>query len=450
MTNIVTAFDAATGRQLWQKPASSTQPLYHTAMSPLVDRGLVIVHVGGHNQGALNALRREHRRGEMALGRRRPGYGSPVAVDVDGTRQIVVFTQENLVGVSAATGELLWKRPFSTSHTQNAITPILYNQTVIVSGLDKGVTAFRIVKKNGGWDTENVWENSDVSLYMTNGVIVNDTLVSLSHKNSGQFFGLDARTGKTVWTSAPRQATNAAITRAGNLLFVLKDDAELIVARLGPKGLETVRTYTRRRQRDLGGAHHLRQPAVREGRRLAGALDAELACATIALPDTTPMTTTTHTTHTRKSMVWLIFVAGAILSWGAYGVLLHQGQTQLGNPLKALLCVGVAYFLIGVIIPVLALSAQGNLSGFNAGGLITATVAGALGAAGAVCIIWAFRTGGLPVYVMPLVFGGAPLVNVLVTMALHPPKAAINPMLYVGFVLASAGAGMVLYFRPTA
>ena len=149
-------------------------------------------------------------------------------------------------------------------------------------------------------------------------------------------------------------------------------------------------------------------------------------------------------------MVWLVFVAGAILSWGAYGVLLHQGQTQLGNLLKALLCVGVAYFLIGVIIPVLALSAQGNLSGFNAGGLITATVAGALGAAGAVCIIWAFRTGGLPVYVMPLVFGGAPLVNVLVTMVLHPPKAAINPMLYVGFLLASIGAGLVLYFRPPA
>jgi hypothetical protein len=159
--------------------------------------------------------------------------------------------------------------------------------------------------------------------------------------------------------------------------------------------------------------------------------------------------TTPSTTGTRKSMVWLIFVAGAVLSWGAYGALLHQGQTQLGNPLKALLCVGVAYFLIGVIIPVAALSAQGGLSGFNAGGLATATIAGALGAAGAACIIWAFRAGGLPVYVMPLVFGGAPLVNVLVTMAMHPPKSAINPLLYVGFLLASAGAGMVLYFRPT-
>jgi hypothetical protein len=154
--------------------------------------------------------------------------------------------------------------------------------------------------------------------------------------------------------------------------------------------------------------------------------------------------------ESRKRMGWVIFVAGAVLSWGAYGALLHLGQTQLGNPLKALLCVGSAYFLIGVIVPVLGLSAQGSLSGFNTNGLITATLAGALGAAGAACIIWAFKTGGLPVYVMPLVFGGAPIVNVAIGMMIHPPKAAINPMLYVGFLLASAGAAMVLYFRPTA
>ena len=149
-------------------------------------------------------------------------------------------------------------------------------------------------------------------------------------------------------------------------------------------------------------------------------------------------------------MIWVIFVAGAVLSWGAYGALLHQGQTQLGNPLKALLCVGIAYFAIGIMVPVAALSSQGALSQFNRTGLITATAAGALGAIGAACIIWAFRTGGLPVYVMPLVFGGAPIVNVLITMLLHPPKASINPMLYVGFLLASIGAAMVLYFRPTA
>ena len=149
-------------------------------------------------------------------------------------------------------------------------------------------------------------------------------------------------------------------------------------------------------------------------------------------------------------MGWVIFVAGAVLSWGAYGAFLYLGQTQLGNPLKALLCVGVAYFLIGVLLPVAALSSQGALSGFNTNGLITATIAGALGAAGAVCIIWAFKAGGLPFYVMPLVFGGAPIVNVAIAMTISPPKSAPNPMIYIGFLLASVGAAMVLYFRPAA
>ena len=148
-------------------------------------------------------------------------------------------------------------------------------------------------------------------------------------------------------------------------------------------------------------------------------------------------------------MNWLTFVLGAVLSWGVYGAMLHQGQVKLGSPMRALLCVGVAYFLIGVLVPVIVLTVQGQgLSGFNSAGTTAATVAGALGALGAVCIIFSFRTGGTPTYVMPLVFGGAPLVNVLYTMYIHPPKAAVNPMLYLGFLITALGAGMVLYFKP--
>jgi hypothetical protein len=120
----------------------------------------------------------------------------------------------------------------------------------------------------------------------------------------------------------------------------------------------------------------------------------------------------------------------------------------LGNPLRALLCVGFAYFMIAILVPVIALSYEGGLGGFNWGGSIAATLGGALGALGAVCIIWAFKSGGLPTYVMPLVFAGAPLVNVVVSMLLHPPKTAPSPLLYAGFVLAAAGAGMVLYYKP--
>ncbi|HST19896.1 MAG TPA: hypothetical protein VLR90_02165 [Blastocatellia bacterium] len=148
-------------------------------------------------------------------------------------------------------------------------------------------------------------------------------------------------------------------------------------------------------------------------------------------------------------MIWVIFALGAALSWGLYGPSLHRGQVALGNnPLRALLCVGMAYFLIGVLFPLASLGAQGELTGFNSSGITWATIGGALGAAGAICIIYAFKTGGIPTYVMPLVFGGAPIVNVLFSMYLHPPKTQPNPLLYVGFLLVAVGAGIVLYFKP--
>ena len=147
-------------------------------------------------------------------------------------------------------------------------------------------------------------------------------------------------------------------------------------------------------------------------------------------------------------MLWIIFALGAALAWGLYGPALHRGQIALGSPMRALLCVGIAYFLIGVLVPVANLSYQGELTGFTGKGTVAAIAGGALGAIGAICIILAFKSGGLPTYVMPLVFAGAPIVNVLFSMWLHPPKVVPNPLLYVGFVMAATGAGLVLYFKP--
>ena len=150
-------------------------------------------------------------------------------------------------------------------------------------------------------------------------------------------------------------------------------------------------------------------------------------------------------------MHWTAFVAGTVLSWGVYGAMLHQGQVALKSPMRALLCVGIAYFLVGVLVPLAVLFNQGEgLRGFTTMGTTFATVAGILGAIGAVCIIFSFRAGGHPTYVMPLVFGGAPLINVLYTMAVHPPKVAPHPLLFVGFLVTAIGAGMVLYFKPQA
>jgi hypothetical protein len=81
-------------------------------------------------------------------------------------------------------------------------------------------------------------------MYVSNPVVIADTLFGLSHRARGQFFAIDARTGKVLWLGPPREATNTAVVKAGNLLFLLNDNAELIVARSSQTGFEPLKRYT--------------------------------------------------------------------------------------------------------------------------------------------------------------------------------------------------------------
>jgi len=244
MTGIVTAYDAASGKQLWQKPGSTPVPMYTThAFSPIVDRGLVFFHVGGHNEGALTAY--DVNTGDVKWSWKGdgPGYGSPIVADVSGTRQVITITQGKLVGIDAANGMLLWEKPFAIANFTNSVTPVMAGQTVIVSGNGGPTTALAIAKRNNQWVTDSVWENADIPLRMSDAVVVGDVLFGLTTRNSGQYFAVDAATGKTLWTSEGRQAGHAAIARSGDLFLSLEDDGELVVARNSKTGFEPLHRY---------------------------------------------------------------------------------------------------------------------------------------------------------------------------------------------------------------
>ena len=229
ISGILSAFDAASGKLLWQKPAPAVGPMFSTSQSPIVDRGLLIVHVGGNKEGGLTAF-------DPATGNQRwrwngdgPAYGSPIVAEIAGTRQVITPTYQNLVGVSAETGELLWKRPFKARSDVNAVTPLVSGQLVIASGVEVGVVAVRISKQGTQWAAEDAWLNDTSSFQLSNGAIVRDALFGLSSVGSGTYVIIDVKTGKPLWTGQPRSAGNAAIQKAGDLLLVLEDDGELLV-----------------------------------------------------------------------------------------------------------------------------------------------------------------------------------------------------------------------------
>lgn len=155
-----------------------------------------------------------------------------------------------------------------------------------------------------------------------------------------------------------------------------------------------------------------------------------------------------------RSFKFLIFVILTFCCWGLYGPLLHQGQNIMGGDagrsmLRPFICVGIAYFLIAVLFPIVVLVTQGEKGHWSAIGFFWSFVAGAVGAIGALGIILAFKFNGKPSYVMPLVFGMAPIVNTLVTMLMAKTFKQASTIFYLGILTVAIGAAGVLIFKPS-
>lgn len=159
----------------------------------------------------------------------------------------------------------------------------------------------------------------------------------------------------------------------------------------------------------------------------------------------------------RNGLIVLLFVAGAALSWGVYVPLVHGAATRLHSSLRAFLFVGVAYFLVAVLVPMVLLfvmkydPTEKGTPNFNAFPILWGIVAGIAGALGALFVIFASTKAGAGgvIYVAPLVFAGAPIINTFATIYFfHPVKTLPDWKFFCGIGLAVVGAAMVMLFKP--
>jgi outer membrane protein assembly factor BamB len=248
ITGTLSCYDAAAGKLKWRKDGAAMFggkiADFGTAASPIVDRGLAIASLGGDGRGAMIAFDSETGAEKWRWTGDGPGYATPIVVEIAGKRQIVTQSQQNIVGVWADNGGLLWKIPFTTEYVQNIVTPIAYKDLLIFSGINKGVFAVRVGWRDNKWATDTVWQNKEVSMYMNSPVLAGNLLFGLSHRNKGQFFCLNADDGKTLWTGDGRQGENAAMVIAGNTIFSLTNDANLIVTSASDKAATPIKKYT--------------------------------------------------------------------------------------------------------------------------------------------------------------------------------------------------------------
>lgn len=154
-------------------------------------------------------------------------------------------------------------------------------------------------------------------------------------------------------------------------------------------------------------------------------------------------------------MHWIIFVFGTILTWGLYGILLHSGQMAMADPIngryKAFLFVGIAYFIIGIVAPLVMMFINNSSFEFTPKGMTFSFIAGVVGALGAFFVLLAFGAKGTPSVVMSLVFAGAPIINAVVAISIHPTITSIRSLKWqfvVGILLAALGGYLVTLYRP--
>jgi outer membrane protein assembly factor BamB len=231
---ILSCLDAGNGKVLWRKQSTNdflgTAYRFDSSMSPIVVDGRCMVHVGGKGQGAVMAFDLASGEPKWKWDGEAPSSSSPVVMTVDGAKQLVKFTEKNLVGLDVADGNLLWKLPFEATQGNNT-TPIIQGPIVMYTGQGKGMSAVKVVKQTSGWTVTPLWTNDQLGARFTTPVFKDGLLFGYN----GRFFCANAQTGATLWIDTANHGNSAALLDAGPVILALTIKAELIAFRATDK-----------------------------------------------------------------------------------------------------------------------------------------------------------------------------------------------------------------------
>ena len=239
----LSAWDAKSGAVLWRKSFAgefkATSPAFGASVSPIVEGENVIVHVGGRGEGALIAFDAATGKVNWKWNGDGPAYTSPIIATFGGVRQLITQSQMHCLAVAPADGRVLWQIPFTTPYEQNIVTPVVFRDLVIFSGLRTPMFAVRVT----GDGATQVWENREISQYMSSPVLDGAKLYGMSDKRRGTLFTVDALTGTVLWKDEGLLGANATLTDIGPALLVLNDAGDLTVQEKAGDALKEIARY---------------------------------------------------------------------------------------------------------------------------------------------------------------------------------------------------------------
>ncbi len=236
--------DATSGVPHWKHDLlaefHATAPKWGIAFSPLIDGERVFTSPGGSGGNSIAAF--DKLSGELAWKAldEPAGYSSPLAVTIGGTRQIVFFLGESVVGVAARDGRLCWRFPWATSYDVNAATPVVFqarkdgqilDYVFISSGYGKGCALLKIAATGaGGFEAKQVYQGQQMNSHFASPVRRGEYLYGI---DDSRLICLNLRTGQVAWSHAG--VNKGSLLRADDHLVVLGENGRLLLVRATPQ-----------------------------------------------------------------------------------------------------------------------------------------------------------------------------------------------------------------------
>ncbi len=225
------------GRKVWEHHLVSEYggrvPTWGISVSPLVEGNMLLVDVGGKSGHSVMAFNKTTGTVIWKSETDIPGYSAPIAVTVNGVRQILVFTGSALVSHSPADGKRFWRYPWETSYDVNAATPVFIpgDEVFIASGYGKGGALLQMQTNGDKVSVREVWKSRDMKNHFSSSLLYQNHLYGF---DDAFLTCLDVATGEPKWQQ--RGFQKGSLLFADGHLLVLGEQGKLALVEATPAG----------------------------------------------------------------------------------------------------------------------------------------------------------------------------------------------------------------------
>ena len=227
--------DETTGKTLWRtnilEDNGATNLTWGMAASPLIVDDTVVVQPGGPQGHSVVAYDRLTGARRWSALDDQQGYSSPMLVTLGGLRQLVVFSASRLMGITPDNGRVLWEYPWKTDYDVNAAQPVVIgtNRVLVSSGYGVGAAVVELTPSPDGFSVREVWRNIRMKNQFTSSVFHEGFIYGL---DESILACLDAATGELKWKGG--RYGYGQVLLAGDHLIVLTEDGDLALVRASP------------------------------------------------------------------------------------------------------------------------------------------------------------------------------------------------------------------------